>query len=586
MTFKPVGADENGKFPTRIEKRLPIVVNVLGHGITSTSGDNSAAWAALLATATTLAPLDIYFPSGSYAFDSPWPTIDPEKVRVRGAGANHTIIDFTALASGPAVPIAKATGSNRQTVPLADLRLAGPTSGATTVDCISLGTSSLYANQTIYERLHIDDFRDQIVSNNNTWNTEIVNCSLRNAHRYGYNITGNPANSGEGLRMIGGAIFGATTDCIRHMFGGELECIDVSFDYSNHLATLGGGSRLNFTSCHFECGDAQTGTELLTLDKASGLNSHLSLKNCTFLPTYTTAGTIRAFIRIIGTTGTNNDQSVIQLDALEIVANSTQATVNALIIDASTASTAAAANSESNIFISGVSYRDAGGSVGNYYPWYVQDRANRKHFISGGVNYGNLLYDYAHRASAWSFPAIHTQETVPHKLAVDTLQLVSGDLYVVRLPITAGVSWVGSATELAVAIAAAGASLTAQAIGLYDLGNESVAAPTTLTRVANMAGMTFTANPNTVHTASPGAFNMLYPRHRYFAAICVVGTTGPNVYGLKAAAQSPLLDPQSTRFPLDAGKLTGQTGLPSTITISNLLKSDFMPWFSFRPTAY
>ncbi|HKN46319.1 MAG TPA: hypothetical protein VJW23_20605, partial [Propionibacteriaceae bacterium] len=257
--------------------------------------------------------------------------------------------------------------------------------------------------------------------------------------------------------------------------------------------------------------------------------------------------------------------------------------------DDSIASSAAAAYTESNISINNVYYRDAGGSLtasASYYPWYVQDRADRKYLIAAGINYGNIVYDQPHHASAWSNPQIHVLESLPRRIGLDTLTLISGDLYVVRLPITAGEGWSASATQLMMGIAAAGVSLSTQVIGLYDLGNESVSAPTTMTRIYQNTSMNFTINANTIHTASPGALNVMYPRTRYFAAICVVGTTGPAMYGSKAAAGSPLLDPQSTVFPLDVGKLTGQSGLPSSITLSSLVKSDFVPWFALRPTAY
>jgi len=587
MAYKPVGTDENGTFPTRAEKRLPVVANVLGWGLTTTSGDNSAAFAALLATATTIAPLDIVFPAGSFAFDSPWPTLDPLKVRIRGAGAVHTIIDFTALTTGPAIRVQAATGNNYQRVVLEDLRLAGPTSGATTVDGISLGGASTFANQCVFERIHIDNFRDQVVSGSNTWNTEFVNCSLRNAARYGYQSTGTLTNQGEGLRFIGGVIFGSTTDCIRIDSGAELECIGMSLDYANHLATVTTGSRLHFANCHFECGDAQTGTDMLTLAKGTTFNSTLSLKQCTFLPTYSTSGTIRAFIRITGTGGSTNDNAVITIDGLEIFANSTQTTINALVIDDSTASTAAAATKESHIIIRGVSYRDAGGTVGpaGYYPWYVEDRADRRHLIAPGIDYGNLLYDYAHRASAWQGVAIHVSETVPRKVAVDTFQPASGDLYVVKFPVTAGDSWVGSATQMMIGLATAGAGITTQAVGLYDYSPEPNL-PSVMTRFFNTTGVDFTTSPNTIKTTSPGAVTMMYPKLNIFGAILFVTGTMPFLYGLKAAAVSPLLDPTDTRFPIEIGKLTGQTSLPSTITVSSLVKTEFVPWMALRPTAY
>lgn len=564
-----------------------IVTNVAEHGLDSASGDNSAAWATLLATASTSNRLDIFFPPGNWAFDSPWPTIDPIKVRIRGAGTFHTTIDFTGASAGPVISVQKATGENYQHVVLGDLRIALPTSGATTVDGISLGGSSTYANQCVFERIHIDNGRDQIIGNSNTWNVEFVNCTARNAGRYGFSSTGTLTNQGEGLRWIGGAIFGSTTDCIFISSGAELECVGMSLDYSNHLATVQSGSRLDFTNCHFEVGDAATGTSVLALAKGFTYNSHLGIKNCTFTPTWTSGGSMVTFIRITGTGGSTNDNSVVDIDGLEICADSNQTGRNALVTDSSTASTAAPATSESHVLVRGLSYRDAGGTVGTggYYPWCFIDRAGRKHFLAPGIDYGNVIYDHPHRASTWSAPAIHLLETCPRQQAVDTFQPASGDLYVVKFPIVAGDAWVGTATQLMIALATNGAAITTQAVGLYDYSPESNL-PSTMTRLANITTTDFTTGAPVIKTASPGAVTVMYPRHSIFGAVLFVTGTMPFLYGMKSAATSPLLDPTDSRFPITIGKLTGQTGLPSSITVSSLVKTEFFPWMGLRPTSY
>lgn len=75
MTFKPVGADENGLFPPRVENRLPDMRNFKRDGASTGATNNAAALTAACAAAT-----EVYIPSGTWNFTTS-PTV-PSSVRV------------------------------------------------------------------------------------------------------------------------------------------------------------------------------------------------------------------------------------------------------------------------------------------------------------------------------------------------------------------------------------------------------------------------------------------------------------------------------------------------------------------------
>ena len=345
MGIGVVGADwDTGVFsPSVIEDRLSLIAgptNVRKLGLHPTAGDKSSIWATIVASATTSNPLDLYFPPGTYRFDTPWPTIDPMKIRIRCAGQFHTTFDFTRLASGPAIDVQKAVGNNNKHIVLSDVNIAGPTSGGTTVDGINLGSASTFANQCVFERVRVDHFRDAWVLNDNTWCIDWVDCYENAQIRYAFNAAGT-ANAGENYSLIGGTIAASGSDCIRATGsnGATFNLFGVSLDYSNHLITLQNGNRVNMFGGHIECGDAQTGAELMAIIKGSTYNPALVLKGVTLYAAWTSAGTIKTVVRVSGTTGATNDNAVIDLDGLEVTSGAGPTGVNALVIDQSTVGT-------------------------------------------------------------------------------------------------------------------------------------------------------------------------------------------------------------------------------------------------------
>lgn len=563
------------------EPQVINVAQVSGFDRTGTT-TSDAAFATLLASATAANPLLLYFPPGTYRFDTPWGVIDPAKVRIQGAGEFHTNINMANLTTGPAISVQKATAENRKHVVLSDLSLVGPLAPATTVDCVSLGGATTYANQCVFERVRVEGFRDQMVVGSNTWCIDWVNCYLNKAQRYGFVSAGTLTNSGEGLRFIGGTIAASVVDCVYVSSGATVDIIGVSLDFANHLITVAGGSRVMASHCHFECDDAQTGDSMITLQKDQSYSSHINISESNLHPGYTTVGTIKTFVRVTGAGGTINDQSVVVIDKLSVISGNVG--ITALVVDSSTASTSVAASKESSIVVRGLSYRDAGGSVGSLYPWYVQDRAGRKHLLSPGIDYGNVSYDLLHRASAWTHTVAHVLESVPRHLAVDVLAPASGDLYVIKLPVTGGDGFRSATSSLYLALGAAASGGITTSVGLYDLGAESGLSDT-LTKVLS-AGTGF-GTPNVLTSLNIGqAIPVMYPRTQLFAAVLFVGGTSPELYGMKTAVASPLLDPVSTVFPLTVGRLTGQTAMPATIAVSTLTKSNFVPWFAFKANTY
>lgn len=70
MTFKPVGADENGLFPTRVEKRIAPVFNVKGFGALGNGAADDRASIQAAIVAAEIAGGRVLFPQGTYLLNS------------------------------------------------------------------------------------------------------------------------------------------------------------------------------------------------------------------------------------------------------------------------------------------------------------------------------------------------------------------------------------------------------------------------------------------------------------------------------------------------------------------------------------
>lgn len=544
-----------------------------------------AAFAALIASIDT--PTVIHMGPGTYSFNLPWGVINPELVNIQGQGPYHTVILATTVTTGPFLQVQKSTASNYKQRVLADLRIEGPCDPATTVDCIVWGGATTYANQCVNECVTINGFRDQEVLGSNTWLLAHIACNYRNAARYTWNgdvtVT---TNAGEGIRWYDGVMFGALGTCVKANGRYSVDFIGTSFDYNHKVAIVSNGSAFNTTNCHFETGNAATGDATIELQTGGIYNPRISLKAPTIVPAYTSAGACRTFVRITGVAGSTNSHPVVDFDGPSVLNTSGNAGVNALLIDSSVSSVSVSASPEAHVLVRGVSYQDAGGPQGNYFPFYVQDRVGRRHLIEPGVDYGDLSIATA-AGGGWSHPVAHVSETMPRLAATDKFQMVSGDLYVVRLPLLGADSWRAAAFEMGIAIAAAGRTPTNANLALYDGGSDSSGPVTTLTRVANISSLGLTSAPNTIKSgAVASALAVGQQRTRLFVGLCFVMATMPEVYGVKHATASPLLDPIAGVFPIVAGKLARQTGCPGSLAVSTLAKADFVPCAYIRPTSY
>jgi hypothetical protein len=108
VTFKPAGADENGKFGTRVEKRLPEVFNPKGYG----SGTiTSAAIQAAIDAASAAGGGIVQFPAGTFTCNVQIKT----NVTLAGAGVGATVLRAAASSSTAVITVpnfATLTGTN------------------------------------------------------------------------------------------------------------------------------------------------------------------------------------------------------------------------------------------------------------------------------------------------------------------------------------------------------------------------------------------------------------------------------------------------------------------------------------------
>jgi hypothetical protein len=550
---------------------------------------SDAAFDALIALAAPTFQIEAQIPAWStFRLDEP-KAYNPQWLSFRALGGPFQCeFDCTnATVDGPMFPIAKPDGSNRPCVPMEGIFLSGPTDPATTVDCFELGGPTTFANQLEFRLLEVNGFRDQIVDDGNLWCLTWRKCNFR-AHTRTHSTHQNTiGGSGEGIRYDNCTIHGGLTGSLVFDLNSTtttITLVNTSLDYNAKIGKITEGQLIIGDGCHIESDNTNTATEMFELVIGNAYNPALRIHHGTFVPLYTTAGNCRTLVRITGNGAATNSQAVVEIADMHIVNGAGCAGANALVIDDSTGSSASSASKQSRVCVRGLSYKDASGTPGLYYPFYVKDRAARKLLCNPAIDYGDVTYNGLARIG--DSATIHVYESIPHNQAVDKFQILSGDTYLVRIPVTDLGGWSATAFDMMLAIEAVGVTLTAFHVALYDLGPDS-GLLTSFARIGTAQALTLNSGASAIKTVNQTlAMQMTYPRSNIFMGVALTGATIPELYGVKVAAASPLVDPAGTKFPIKAVRYTGAVGLPGSLTVASGLKADFVPWLAIKPTVY
>lgn len=225
--------------------------------------DDSAALTALInalqaSTAGYPTPTVIVFPPGTVKLTAnQLPAIDPNVVAFTGAGSGVTFLDFGGASNGPVLQyqMAVAAAKSRRIVPLRDLTILGPQSRVTTVDGISLGGTSVYANQLRFTDIQIDGFRDQIIYGSNAYLNVFTGCNLTHARRYAINFSGTITNTAENEIFDNCAISNGEIGLYisPNNTAPKFTFKTTSFDYLDQAASIASlAGSVDFLGCHFE----------------------------------------------------------------------------------------------------------------------------------------------------------------------------------------------------------------------------------------------------------------------------------------------------------------------------------------------
>lgn len=246
-----------------------------GDGVT----DDSTAIQAAFDTASAQGK-DVGFPPGTYKCLTGlrW---DPVMHSVRGYGAVQ--LDFSAMATGYAITVtgqgsrSNSLGFNQSLHEMAGLKILGPDTDATTVDCFYLNDTA-NGSHVNFDRLFVFGFRDQWYLDTNLWCVRWSRSIFGHAHRRIFAIYA-VANSGENFQLHGCTLYSSTnaagtataiyTDAAGNA---DTHLVMCSLDYNNVEIDHNSGS-LDLVSCHLE--DRSTGP-MVKLSSSAGL-AHTSL---------------------------------------------------------------------------------------------------------------------------------------------------------------------------------------------------------------------------------------------------------------------------------------------------------------------
>jgi hypothetical protein len=239
---------------------------------------------------------------------------------------------------------------------------------------------------------------------------------------------------------------------------------------------------------------------------------------------------------------------------------------------------------EPNVFdISGISYI---GAVSTSYlatwPLWLADKSSKVYLVHTDFP----LQIPTPVSKDWTLKQPQYWESMPRLLARDLFTPTSGVMYLVRLgmPDAGWAQLVSANQRWFIEVGAAGSGLTESRITFYR-GMVSSNGPkddTNLVSVYNSNNQT-TLTGSAMNKFTNNQAEKASPWNEVWLGVLFIGSGMPTIWGINYGTARPGLY-DTTNGHLQAAKLTGQSSSPSSITRSNLVATEFVPYLAVQPT--